>query len=215
MFIINSSGDWDPRDQHISETMRCPPSWSPSHLASLKYSCVHPQVFSLPSNPLSNSRISALKMLRRKDNEVHEEFWDFDSILAKDQFCSRVWKPESPHGSVTNMLSLAEWVFTCWAAIGGEMAGNTTIYGLDNSLIPSRKGEYSYRERSDLRACLLNRLFLFKACPAVQVLLHSKDSLRDGRRDLVFGPFPSQHCSLLCRLHWTVFDSFPSPRSIG
>lgn len=63
MFIINGNDDWDPKDQHISETMHCLPSWSLSHLASLKYSCMHPQVFSLPSSPLSNSRISALKRL--------------------------------------------------------------------------------------------------------------------------------------------------------
>lgn len=112
MFIITGSDDWDPRDQHISETMHCLPSWSPSHLASLEYSCIHPQVFSLPSNRLQNSNISALKMLRRKKNEAHEEFWDFDPTLAKDHFWSQVWKPESPHGSVTNMLSVAERVFT-------------------------------------------------------------------------------------------------------
>lgn len=123
MFIINGNDDWDPRDQHISETMHCPTSWSPSHLASLKYSRIHLQVFSLPSNPLSKSKISALKMLRRKENEAHEEFWDFDPTLAKGQFWLWVWKPESPHESVTNTLSVAEWVFTCWAAIGGKWQG--------------------------------------------------------------------------------------------
>lgn len=59
--------------------------------------------------------------------------------------------------------------FSLLSSYWWEMAGNTTIYGLDNSLTPSRKGEYSYRERSDLRACLLNRFFLSKAGPGVRV----------------------------------------------
>lgn len=103
--------------------MHCLPSWSPSHLASLKYPSMHPQVFSLPPNPLPNNKISALKMLWRKENEVHEEFWDFDPTLAKDHFWSQEWKPESPHGSVTNMLSGTEQVFTFWAATGGKWQG--------------------------------------------------------------------------------------------